>query len=1155
MIKERVWPVRAMYMLIAAALVISLIITAAPALKVSADPGLSEWDRVSTPSEEDWVLSPRSYIVDAATVPGGEVAYAIVKQWKGGTNFYLLKSTDSAATWDDITDGLEDALDDDEGITELLKVACDPEDPDFVAVALALNVTPTTYTYVFISEDGGATFRNSGEVEDGGVALPNTGVFALAVAPEEDGMRNIAIGGTNVTAALLFRCLTLGDIGTGWDDATDYDGWDDEGAFTSLAVVAIHIAPSWGADNTILVATANNTAVQLQYGTWGTIEGWNADSNVAMDAVPIITGVTVPWSYLGPATASITTPLDFSGRYADKRYVWVNVNYVHSVTGITGTIFRVKNAAVNPIGWQVEDEALWLTNVSYMGYVSEGKAIAGVLGDGLNGTRECCDTDPGYVYRNDNIVNMDICCYDWEPACKPPSGIGALAVFYVSEDKAYAVTLGPYEPYDESAWSVSFDDGDIWNQLSLVDTHIDFLSDVAVSPDCNKTMLVSVNLYRGCGACDSVWLHAENLPEAEEYSGKWLRTWFGQLEGFDLADFDETILEFFEVMFDEESLSGEFELGLLRLAPEETTGDTVYLVDVGTANVYWNTMETLGCWEQGTASVDQIVDLAVKDKETIYALDFSGTVAMSDDYAVGWHPAVDTMVDNGWTIAVWGDDILVGGCDGEVSYSADGGETFTDDTELKDVPVAAEVTFVTVAFDSYFDVNDTIYAAVAGGQGAAQVTIGGVYRWVIDESDEWKDLGADEDLAYTGLVLDNADGNPMTSADTGGVIYASYIYLYSDSGTYTDSGVARRLNPGEDIICVECVEWDYLDEGLTYSADGSDYLVKQLFIMMPDALKICGCLTPDSNSKLFAIGLDVPKWEEEDAGYDMEKAMFGTVWSFEDCFAKAAPDLISPADDATMPADPCDCIPLPFTIKWDRQCNACSYDIQLALDEDFTEIIVDEAHVMAGESPSYFVLEEGLLCEFTYYWRVRAADAETGQNISSWWSDTRSFTVAPGPGAGVALIAPENGATGMAITDIPFSWSGVASADEYDWVLSANSDLSSPIATVEGLTTTATTYTGTALDYETPYFWQVTALKEGGAISMSAVGTFTTAPTGAFCCPQDGLCFDTQAELKAHTAEAHPAQPVTPVWVWVIIAIGAVLVIVVIVLIFRTRRV
>jgi len=64
------------------------------------------------------------------------------------------------------------------------------------------------------------------------------------------------------------------------------------------------------------------------------------------------------------------------------------------------------------------------------------------------------------------------------------------------------------------------------------------------------------------------------------------------------------------------------EAGMLRLNPEETTGDTVYLFDYGTDNVYWNELETLACWDFGSASVDDIVDLAVLDKETIFALDY-----------------------------------------------------------------------------------------------------------------------------------------------------------------------------------------------------------------------------------------------------------------------------------------------------------------------------------------------------------------------------------------------------------------------------------------------------------------------------------------------------------------------------------------------------
>jgi len=127
MTKIRGWPVRAMYMLIAAALVISLIIVAAPAQKVSADPGLSEWTRVSTPTMEGFVVAPESTIIDYALADGGEVAYAVVEAWNedGDTyGYYLLKSDDHAATWNDITDALED-VDDSYDITEIVQVATD----------------------------------------------------------------------------------------------------------------------------------------------------------------------------------------------------------------------------------------------------------------------------------------------------------------------------------------------------------------------------------------------------------------------------------------------------------------------------------------------------------------------------------------------------------------------------------------------------------------------------------------------------------------------------------------------------------------------------------------------------------------------------------------------------------------------------------------------------------------------------------------------------------------------------------------------------------------------------------------------------------------------------------------------------------------------
>jgi len=677
----------------------------------------SELDRASTPTTEDYILASNSTIVDCAIGDIGAVAYAIVEIEEAST--HLLRSDDYAATWDDITDALEQ-VDDVNYINPdggLLRVETDGADANFTAVAIREN----SEVRVYFSNDGGTTFNNAGEVEDGGAYLDT--VAALAVSYETAGKRDIAIGGTNNTdAAGLFRCTVTGDSASAWEDATAYDGWDDEGAFNSYIVTDIIFSPNWATDKTIMVTTVAYGAtyydVYLQCGSWGITPGWNEWSALGIAAVLVLQDVEIPmWlaDWDARTIAGLTLPSDYDGNNIDARVLWVWVNYYDPDASFApqNVIARVRNGAAVPIGQLVEHGTLWLTNVSYFGTIAGGKAIAGILGTGeidyFTGSppdllAECCEGVQ--VYRNSAISNMNICCTPWGPACKPPTGRFAMAVSYISEDKAYAVALQGADYYDENAWSITIDDGDTWNQLSLIDTYVDYLSDVAVSPDCNKTMLVSVGEEGGYCSCGSVWLRADTLPEAPEYSGKWLRTWCGKFEGDRGA-------------------------GLLRLTPEETTGDTVYLVDYGTSSVYWNDLGTLACWHRGIATVYEIVDLAVKNESTIYALDYYGDVAMSNDHgkAINWTGVVDSKVDYGWTIAVWGDCVLVGGQDGDVSYSDDGGETFA---ALDDIATSGSVT---VAFDSYFDSNHTVYAAL-GDAGDDN----GVYRWVVDESNKWENL-------------------------------------------------------------------------------------------------------------------------------------------------------------------------------------------------------------------------------------------------------------------------------------------------------------------------------------------------------------------------------------------------------------------------------
>ena len=157
------------------------------------------------------------------------------------------------------------------------------------------------------------------------------------------------------------------------------------------------------------------------------------------------------------------------------------------------------------------------------------------------------------------------------------------------------------------------------------------------------------------------------------------------------------------------------------------------------------------------------------------------------------------------------------------------------------------------------------------------------------------------------------------------------------------------------------------------------------------------------------------------------------------------------------------------------------------------------------------------------------------------------------------LTAPEAGATGMPTTNVPFTWASVTDATSYKLVLSANADLSEPIA-VKTAAGTAYTFTGT-LENSTPYYWQVTAYEADSIEGKSDVSTFLTA-SGV---EETGTTVEVTVPAPEVTVQAPPAPevtvevpttaPATPAYIWVIIIVGALLVIAVIVLIVRTRRV
>ena len=84
------------------------------------------------------------------------------------------------------------------------------------------------------------------------------------------------------------------------------------------------------------------------------------------------------------------------------------------------------------------------------------------------------------------------------------------------------------------------------------------------------------------------------------------------------------------------------------------------------------------------------------------------------------------------------------------------------------------------------------------------------------------------------------------------------------------------------------------------------------------------------------------------------------------------------------------------------------------------------------------------------------------------------------------------------------------------------------------------------LDYETTYYWQVTAWKDSTMMSQSDIGTFSIAA--------EEVIVEPPAPTPAPVINIPGTQQITPTFIYAIIGIGAALAAAVIVLIVRTRR-
>ena len=189
-----------------------------------------------------------------------------------------------------------------------------------------------------------------------------------------------------------------------------------------------------------------------------------------------------------------------------------------------------------------------------------------------------------------------------------------------------------------------------------------------------------------------------------------------------------------------------------------------------------------------------------------------------------------------------------------------------------------------------------------------------------------------------------------------------------------------------------------------------------------------------------------------------------------------APSLVSPANGSTGE-------PNSLTLQWSAVTAATSYSVQVATDNTFTNIIVNQTGL---SNTSYQI--SGLSNGTTYYWRV----GDYTLLLFSGWSSAWSFTTSTPPPPSLTaptLVSPADGSTGQPTT-LTFSWNSAANATSYHLQVST----SSTFATIfyDNSTLTSTSQQVSSLLNSTTYYWRVSASNSTSTSSWSSTWSLTT---------------------------------------------------------------
>jgi len=814
------------------ALMASLILAAAP---VSA--GTLSWSAKTIPSEDDYVLWSCN-VTDIAVAEDGDAIFAAVS---GVSDNVIYRSTDLGVSWSEIGVSINATF-----------VAVAPDDANYIAIAESGEA-------IWVSDDAGATWDSLSKPTD------LTTINDLALSVESSGNHFCAVIGEGGSAVEVWN-YEIGAVGGDWEEISDlFDGF--VGGTTSWGG-AVEFSPNFASDEVLVAVTANESdAILFQIFAFNQ-ELWNEKAGTFEDYPVSIVDNSTDAVITALDSASISMSPDYLGSDDALRLVFVGLSSNTSVSEDEASgIFRLDDEDVEVL----KDE----------------KFIHSVAYDGVNLVAGRYDGNDVYRCADPLASSPSV---SGSASLKSPGGDDLGVVAWAGDD-VVAGTSG-----DESAFAVSRDDGKAFNDISLIDTSFDTLSDVAVAADGSSVYLATANETDNAAEMDlSLW----------RYASSWERVLSAKDTG--ASDF------------------------IIRTAPDDM--DVVYVAEIGGTAIYYSADAGQTRWQTRTSRYEIFDDLAVEtDGGVVYVLAEYGYVSKSTNSGFSWASQKSSKLTSGGNMLTsLGEDVLLAGSqNGWVSYSTDGGTTWTKlDEQIVSGTNAVQVIGTGVTTD------DFIYAST-------NKTGDDIYVW------DW------EDEEWDAIYEDVSDADYIT-----GIALQDGV-LYVVSANTTGSQSYRTLNPTAD--------------SPTWSTMPS---VGELFGATPSALRASG-----GTINLWAVSTNTSE-----------------LFSYKDTLADMAPSLVAPKHGFTNVMNVVTGRAFDVTFVWERPSTKVEwYDLRIALDEDFDEVIrtvevENDDPVVSQIAGPHGDEDIDADVEFmpgtTYYWKVRVSDP-----VYSPWSVVYTLSVA-----------------------------------------------------------------------------------------------------------------------------------------------------------------